>query len=109
MRISDWSSDIASALLISLISDGFKYAGEKHGPTSTTHYGNGAVVEEPFESNTASTMQRLADRAIERSANRPATVTINPGTVLHVYELGRAACRESVGQYVSSSVDAEPS
>src|SRR3546814_17075577 len=76
---------IASALLISLISDGFKYAGEKHGPTSTTHYGNGAVVEEPFESNTARTIQRLADQAVERSANRPATVTINQGTVLNVY------------------------
>src|SRR3546814_18214631 len=69
----------------SLISDGVKYAGEKHGPTSTTHYGNGAVVEEPFESNTARTIQRLADQAVERSANRPATVTINQGTVLNVY------------------------
>src|SRR3546814_7361237 len=58
-------------------------SGEKHGPTSTTHYGNGAVVEEPFESNTARTMQRLADQAVERSANRPATVTINQGTVLN--------------------------
>lgn len=80
-----WPSRIASALLISLISDGFKYAGAKHGPKTTTHYGNGAVVEEPFESNTARTVQRLADQAVERSANRPATVTINQGTVLNVY------------------------
>lgn len=80
-----WPSRIASALLISLISDGFKYAGEKHGPRTTTHYGNGAVVEEPFRSNTARTMQRLADQAVERSASRPATVTINQGTVLNVY------------------------
>ena len=80
-----WPSRLASALLISLISDGFKYAGEKHGPRTTTHYGNGAVVEEPFRSNTARTMQRLADQAVERSANRPATVTINQGTVLNVY------------------------
>lgn len=80
-----WPSRIASALLISLISDGFKYAGEKHGPKTTTHYGNGAVVEEPFRSNTARTMQRLADQAVERSATRPATVTINQGTVLNVY------------------------
>lgn len=80
-----WPSRIASALLISLISDGFKYAGEKNGPKTTAYYGNGAVVEQPFESNTARSMQRLADQAVERSANRPATVTVNQGTVLNVY------------------------
>lgn len=80
-----WPSRIASALLISLISDGFKYAGEKNGPKTTAYYGNGAVVEQPFESNTARAMQRLADQAVERSASRPATVTVNQGTVLNVY------------------------
>jgi type IV secretion system protein VirB10 len=80
-----WPSRIASALLISLISDGFKYAGEKNGPKTTAYYGNGAVVEQPFESNTARSMQRLADQAVERSASRPATVTVNQGTVLNVY------------------------
>lgn len=80
-----WPSRIASALLISLISDGFKYAGEKNGPRTTAYYGNGAVVEQPFESNTARAMQRLADQAVERSASRPATVTVNQGTVLNVY------------------------
>src|SRR3546814_11358794 len=50
-----WPSRIASALLISLISDGFTYAGEKHGPTSPTHYGNGAVVEAPLKRNTTTT------------------------------------------------------
>lgn len=80
-----WPSRIASALLVSLISDVFKYEGEKHGPTSTAYYGNGAVVEQPFESNTARTLQRLADQAVDRSASRPATVTINQGTVLNVY------------------------
>ena len=80
-----WPSRIGSALLISLISDVFKYTGEKNGPKSTTYYGNGAVVEQPFESNTARAMQRLADQAVDRSASRPATVTINQGTVLNVY------------------------
>src|SRR3546814_16926446 len=38
-----WPSRIASALLISLISERFKYAGKTHGPTHTNHYGTGAV------------------------------------------------------------------
>lgn len=80
-----WPSRIGSALLISLISDVFKYEGERHGPTSTAYYGNGAVVEQPFESNTARALQRLADQAVDRSASRPATVTINQGAVLNVY------------------------
>src|SRR3546814_10952411 len=80
-----WPSRIASALLISLISDGFKYAGEKHGPTSTPHYGNGAVVEEPFESNTAHTMQRLAAQALQRTPTPPATDTHPPRTAPKPY------------------------
>lgn len=80
-----WGSRITSALLISLLSDAFKYAGEKNGPTTTTTYGNGFVVEQPFESNTARSVQRLADQALEASAQRPPTVTINQGTVVNVY------------------------
>jgi type IV secretion system protein VirB10 len=80
-----WGSRITSALLISLLSDAFKYAGEKNGPTTTTTYGNGFVVEQPFQSNTARSVQRLADQALEESAQRPPTVTINQGTVVNVY------------------------
>jgi type IV secretion system protein VirB10 len=80
-----WGSRIASALFISLLSDAFKYAGEKSGPTSTTTYGTGVVVEQPFQSNTARTVQRLADQAVEGSANRPPTVTINQGTIVNIY------------------------
>ncbi len=79
-----WGSRIASALMISLISDAFKYAGAKHGPASTT-VTNGLVTEMPFESNTARTMERLANQALDRSIRRPATVTINQGTVVNVY------------------------
>jgi len=79
-----WASRISSALLISLISDGFKYAAAVNGPTSTTT-SNGTIVEEPFESNTARTLERAANQAIARSMRRPATVTINQGTGVNGY------------------------
>jgi len=79
-----WGSRISSALMISLISDAFKYAGAKNGPPSTT-VTNGIVTQEPFESNTARTMERLANQALDRSISRPATVTINQGVVVSIY------------------------
>lgn len=80
-----WPSRISSALLISMLSDAFKYEAAKHGPTTNTVSANGTVVQEPFESNTAQTVQELADQAVRRAANRPATVTINQGTVVTIY------------------------
>lgn len=79
-----WASRITSALLISMISDAFKYAGAKHGPQSAS-ITNGAVVVAPYESNTARAMERLANQALDRSVNRPPTVTINQGTVVNIY------------------------
>ncbi|PTR33086.1 type IV secretion system protein VirB10 [Luteibacter sp. OK325] len=79
-----WGSRIGSALLISLLSDAFKYEAAEHGPKSTT-ISNGVVTQTPFESNTAATIQQLANQAVQRAANRPATVTINQGTVLAIY------------------------
>lgn len=79
-----WGSRISSALLISLLSDAFKYEAAVHGPTQTT-ISNGVVTQSPFESNTAQTVQNLANQAVQQSANRPATVTINQGTLLNVY------------------------
>jgi type IV secretion system protein VirB10 len=79
-----WGSRIGSALLISLLSDAFKYEAAEHGPKSTT-ISNGVVTQTPFESNTAQTVQQLANQAVQRAANRPATVTINQGTVLAIY------------------------
>lgn len=79
-----WASRMSSALMISLISDAFKYTAAEHGPPSTT-VTNGIVTQEPFESNTARTMERLANQALERSVSRPATVTINQGEVVNVY------------------------
>ncbi|GAB3383575.1 TrbI/VirB10 family protein [Lysobacter fragariae] len=80
-----WASRITSALLISLISDGFKYAAAKNGPEGTVVTNSGSEVVMPYESNTARAMERLANQAIERSANRPATVTINQGSVVNIY------------------------
>lgn len=79
-----WGSRVSAALMISMISDVFKYEGEQHGPRTTT-VSNGLVTQAPFESNSARTLQRLADQALDRSIGRPATVTINQGTLLNVY------------------------
>lgn len=80
-----WGSRIASALLISLISDAFKYAAAKNGPESTTVTNSGNMVQTPYESNTAQAMERLANQALDKSVNRPPTVTINQGTVVNIY------------------------
>ena len=82
---SHWGSKISAALFISLLSDAFKYAGEKNGPTTTTVTSGGQVIEQPFQSNTARTVERLANQAVDRYSSRPATVTINQGTVVNIY------------------------
>jgi type IV secretion system protein VirB10 len=79
-----WGSRMSAALMISLVSDLFKYEGERHGPNTTT-ISNGVVTQAPFDSNTARTMERLANQALTRSINRPATVTINHGSVVNIY------------------------
>ena len=79
-----WGSRIGSALLISMLSDAFKYEAAEHGPKQTA-ISNGVVTQNPFESNTASTLQSISNSAVQRAANRPATVTINQGTVLAIY------------------------
>jgi type IV secretion system protein VirB10 len=79
-----WGQRVSSALLISLLSDAFKYEAAEHGPRNST-VGNGFVTQTPFESNTAQTVQQLADQAVREAANRRPTVTINQGTVLYVY------------------------
>jgi len=79
-----WASRISSALMISMLSDAFKWAAAEHGPSTTTvGLNSGVVTEQPFESNTAQSIQRLSEQALER--RRPATVTINQGTIVNVY------------------------
>ena len=80
-----WASKLSSALLISLVSDAFKYAGEKYGPETESVTSGGEVITSPFQSNTAESVQNLARQAVARSASRPATVTINQGTIVNVY------------------------
>jgi len=79
-----WGSRIASALMISLIADAFKYAAAEHGPETTTVANNGMTIQSPYESSTARTMERLANEALS-SGRRPPTVTINQGTIINVY------------------------
>ena len=81
-----WGSRISSAILISMVSDLFKYMGEKHGPeTNAVYPQSGVVITQPYQSNTAQTVQDLARQAIQDSANRRPTITINQGSVLNVY------------------------
>jgi type IV secretion system protein VirB10 len=80
-----WGERIGSAMLISLFSDAFKYAAAEHGPAGATVANGGMVVQSPYESNTAQTLQSLAGQAVRRAANRPATVTVHQGTVVNVY------------------------
>lgn len=80
-----WVQRLSSALFISLLSDAFKYEAAEHGPKSTGIAGNGVVVQNPYQSNTAETLQNLAGQAVQESANRQPTVTINQGTIIYVY------------------------
>lgn len=83
---SHWPSRIGSALLISLMSDAFLYEGEKRGPrTNNISPGGGFVVQTPFQSNTAQTLQNLANQVVQQSANRRATLTINQGSLIAIY------------------------
>jgi type IV secretion system protein VirB10 len=82
---SHWASRITAALLISTLSDAFSYEAAEHGPKTTSLSGSGVAVQTPFQSNTAQTLQNLAGQAVQQSANRPATVTINQGTILDIY------------------------
>lgn len=79
-----WGSRIGAALMVSLLSDAFKYEAAEHGPKTTT-VGNGFATQEPFQSNTAQTVQNLANQAVREAVNRAPTVTLNQGTVIYVY------------------------
>jgi type IV secretion system protein VirB10 len=82
---SHWGSKITSALLISLVADAFKIAGEKEGPRTTEVTTGGLVTSRPYQSSTAKTIERMAEQVVDRNLSRPATVTINQGTLVNVY------------------------
>ncbi|GAB6197463.1 TrbI/VirB10 family protein [Lysobacter xanthus] len=83
-RDPHWPTRIASALMVSLLSDAFKYAAAENGP-STASVAQGVVVVSPYESNTARTLDRIANQAVQESMSRPPTVTLNQGTLVNVY------------------------
>ncbi|HEY4530334.1 MAG TPA: TrbI/VirB10 family protein [Luteimonas sp.] len=78
-----WGSRIGSALLVSLVSDAFKYAAAEEGPPGAVIGEGGIVVHSPYESTTARTLERLAHQALDN--RRPPTVTIHQGSLLNVY------------------------
>jgi type IV secretion system protein VirB10 len=83
---SHWLSRMGSAVLISMISDAFKYAGQQYGDSSSTiTSGNGTTQTNPYDSTTAKTIQDIAKDQVGRYAARPSTVTINQGTVINIY------------------------
>jgi type IV secretion system protein VirB10 len=71
--------------MISLLSDAFKYYAAEEGPAQTGLTSGGFVTQEPFESNTAESIQNLAQQALAENSRRPPTVTINQGTVVNIY------------------------
>lgn len=87
-RDAHWGNRITTTVLVSLLSDLFKYAGQKYGPSDTvTMVGAGGVtvLEQPFQSNTAKSVEDLAQQAIQDSAMRKPTITLNQGLVVNVY------------------------
>lgn len=77
-----WGSRIGSAVLVSLVSDAFRYVAAEEGPQSAAIGEGGVVVQNPYESTTARTVERLAQQALD--TRRPPTVTIDQGTVVSI-------------------------
>ena len=97
---SHWGSRIGSALLISMFSDAFAYEAAVHAPrTTSVGLGSGVVTQTPFQSNTAQTLQNLAQQAVQKSANRAPTVTINQGTVVTIYVAKDVDFRDVLARY----------
>lgn len=82
---SHWPSRLASALLISMISDTFKYAAAEYGPQGETVTTSSSTISNPYESETADTLKQLAISQLERNNARPNTVTINQGSLINIY------------------------
>ena len=78
-----WGANLASALMISLIGDGFKYAGEKYGPAKATT--NGSIIAvTPFDSESAKMLNEAAKKANE-DAYRSPTVEVRQGELVNIY------------------------
>lgn len=87
---SHWGSRLAAAILVSMTADVFNYAGVKYGPTvTTTRNSDGTVTvsEDTFDSKTADAISKMPEQILAKTLNRPATVTINQGTLINIYTI----------------------
>lgn len=82
---SHWPSRLGSALMISMISDAFKYAASEYGPEGKTVTTSTSTVKNPYESETAETLRQLAINQLDRNNARPNTVTIEQGSLINIY------------------------
>jgi len=82
---SHWPSRLGSALLISMISDTFQYAASEYGPEGKTVTTSTSTVKNPYESESAETLKRLAIQQLDRNNAKPNTVTINQGSLINIY------------------------
>lgn len=87
-----WGSRITAAVLISMLGDTVQIVSDRHvsdkSRTTTTINGTaGATTTQtnPYQSQTANTIQQLARSALQEAANRQATVTINQGELINIY------------------------
>ena len=87
-----WGSRITAAVLISLIGDAVQIVSDKHvsdsSRTTTTINGTTGTVAtqtNPYQSQTANTLQQLSRSALQEAANRQATITINQGELINIY------------------------
>jgi type IV secretory pathway VirB10-like protein len=80
---------ILPALFISLLSDAFKIAMIKHGPTvtkSTVNTATGAVTvtEQAYDSVTGKNLEKVADQQLASKLNIPARLTVLQGKLINI-------------------------
>src|SRR3546814_14144474 len=100
MRISDWSSDVCSS---DLVEAGEELQRPQRGLAAQAQAGAVAVAEE----QALVFAQRILDLAVARQRGVVVDAPAGGGLELGLLvEIGRASCRERVGQYVALSVRA---
>lgn len=87
-----WGSRITAAVLISLMGDTVQIVSDRHvsdRSRTTTNVSSSAgtitTQTNPYQSQTANTIQQLSRTALQQTANRQATVTINQGELINIY------------------------
>ena len=87
-----WGSRLTGALLVSMMGDlvqieSNRFVSDSAKTTTTLSGVNGTAVQQvnPYQTQTAATLQQFAQNAVTQTANRRATVTINQGTLINIY------------------------